>query len=69
MKTLTIEWKHFDQNGRTCGANVQCRTLEHAGKTHKAIPAEVICEAACRVVGCDDCGCSEGKSCGPASSC
>jgi hypothetical protein len=143
MKTLTIEWKHLDQNGSTCercddtgttlrqtvrrlrrclrsrdiavrlvetkltaaclaesntilfntvpletvlgdacagssdcescgellDAKVQCRTLERAGKTHEAIPAEMICEAACRVAGCEDCGCSEAKPCGPKCGC
>jgi hypothetical protein len=58
-----------DSCGELLDAKVQCRTLECAGKTHEAIPAEVICEAACRVASCEDCGCSEGKPCGPKCGC
>jgi hypothetical protein len=38
--------------GAGWGSRGSIRTLERAGKTHAAISAEVICEAACRVVGC-----------------
>jgi hypothetical protein len=59
-------------NSNACegkGGKRSIRTLERAGKIHEAISAEVICEAACRVVGCEDCGCSEGKPCGPKCGC
>lgn len=143
MKTLTIEWKHLDQDRRTCDrcgdtsktlrqtvrhlrrclrprgiavrlvetklpagrlaesntilfndvpletilgdaragrsdcspcgelldTAVQCRTLEHAGEIHEAIPANLICAAACRVAGCEDCGCATSESCGSNCGC
>ena len=33
----------------------QCRTVAHGGKTHEAIPSDLIFQAACHFLGCD-CG-------------
>jgi hypothetical protein len=51
--------------GELTGQATQCRALTVDGRTHEAIPAEMIRSAICRVAGCCgdgcacDCGCGE----------
>jgi hypothetical protein len=56
LETLLPQAGRGDSHCKSCsdltGDEVECRTIELAGKRHETVPASLIREAACQVVDC-----------------